>query len=63
MDEAWISPSGRRVEPVGEENNPPQAFGPTSEQKAVLGRYALGKPGDCVRPDNEIDGTMACKSQ
>jgi hypothetical protein len=30
----------------------PAVLGPTSERVAVLGRYALGKPGDCMRPDS-----------
>jgi hypothetical protein len=30
----------------------PKVLSPASERVAVLGRYALGQPGDCMWPDN-----------
>ncbi len=37
----------------------PKVLGPARGQAAVLGRYALGKSGDCMRPDNRYVASSA----
>ena len=41
----------------------PKALGPTRGLGAVLGRYALKKPGDCGQARRNLDATKADESQ
>jgi hypothetical protein len=41
----------------------PTALGPAREHAAVLGRNALGKPGDCFAARPALDGSGPSKSQ
>jgi len=40
-----------------------KALGPTSGQRAVLGRYALGLPGDCNQARRPLFGGGQVESQ
>ncbi len=41
----------------------PKALGPTRGLGAVLGRYALKKPGDCGQARRQLDATKVDESQ
>jgi len=42
---------------------PPTALGPASGLSAVLGRDALGRPGDCIQTRRGLSDTESAKSQ